>query len=386
MYQRCIKLLSAGALEKASWLGRQSVTPPGKQRDKWVVRVDGIDSGTGQHRPSQLGTYPSQRSATNAGRMDAMQREAASLVAGKDRLVLILGRAGAGKTEMLAAAHGLTVQGRTVFGLAPTAKAARKLEAETAIDTDTVAKLVYEWTRPERGPEPRWCLPGGTTVIVDEAGMLNTKRDCVRPRRLRRHRRRSAAAVFHLGDGDECGGELGGGRRLVCRSCRATRPQHRTRSRSATTARCELVGALWFVGRNYSPAVRRMTTPSVRARSEPPSFQSGRRPHAETMEKYAAIACRCSKAAIISSQSACETNPVSTTNVDAWRAERVKNSDWGDPPMLIGVHTSPPTSSRPALSRWSGRSRPNSASHVPVVAAASPRFIVAQSSRGVSSC
>ena len=26
-----------------------------KQRDKWVVRVDGIDTATGKHRPRQLG-------------------------------------------------------------------------------------------------------------------------------------------------------------------------------------------------------------------------------------------------------------------------------------------------------------------------------------------
>jgi integrase len=39
-----------------------------KQRDKWVVRVDGIDTGTGQHRPRQLGTFNSQRSALAAAR------------------------------------------------------------------------------------------------------------------------------------------------------------------------------------------------------------------------------------------------------------------------------------------------------------------------------
>jgi integrase len=39
-----------------------------RQRDKWVVRVDGIDTGTGQHRPKQVGTYTSQRSAQAAAR------------------------------------------------------------------------------------------------------------------------------------------------------------------------------------------------------------------------------------------------------------------------------------------------------------------------------
>jgi hypothetical protein len=32
-----------------------------KQRDKWVVRVD---TTTGKHKPKQLGTYKSQRSAS----------------------------------------------------------------------------------------------------------------------------------------------------------------------------------------------------------------------------------------------------------------------------------------------------------------------------------
>ena len=39
-----------------------------KQRDKWVVRIDGIDTATGKHRPRQLGTYASQRSALSASR------------------------------------------------------------------------------------------------------------------------------------------------------------------------------------------------------------------------------------------------------------------------------------------------------------------------------
>ena len=39
-----------------------------KQRDKWLVRVDGIDTTTGKHRPRQLGTYSSQRSADAATR------------------------------------------------------------------------------------------------------------------------------------------------------------------------------------------------------------------------------------------------------------------------------------------------------------------------------
>ncbi len=37
-----------------------------RQRERWVVRVDGIDTETGKHRPRQLGTYASRRSAQAA--------------------------------------------------------------------------------------------------------------------------------------------------------------------------------------------------------------------------------------------------------------------------------------------------------------------------------
>ncbi len=37
-----------------------------QQRDKWVVRVDGLDTETGKARPRQLGTYKSRRAAQMA--------------------------------------------------------------------------------------------------------------------------------------------------------------------------------------------------------------------------------------------------------------------------------------------------------------------------------
>lgn len=45
-----------------------------KQRDKWVVRLDGIDTESGRHRPRQLGTYPSQRAARSAAAAFAAER------------------------------------------------------------------------------------------------------------------------------------------------------------------------------------------------------------------------------------------------------------------------------------------------------------------------
>jgi conjugative relaxase-like TrwC/TraI family protein len=105
--------------------------------------------------------------------LDVFQTEATAAVAGHDPLVLAAGAAGTGKTKALSRAReDLDRHGRVVFGLAPTAKAARTLQDKTGIASDTVAKLLHELGRPDSDPRYRW--PAGTTVVVDEAGMLNT--------------------------------------------------------------------------------------------------------------------------------------------------------------------------------------------------------------------
>ena len=118
---------------------------------------------------------PAPSASVRRGGLDPMQAAAAASVAGHDRLTLVVGPAGAGKTRMLTAGvDDLERHGRPVFGVAPTAKAARVLEAETRMHTDTVAKLLHEWRRADRPPDPNYCLPQGTTLVVDEAGMLST--------------------------------------------------------------------------------------------------------------------------------------------------------------------------------------------------------------------
>lgn len=107
--------------------------------------------------------------------LDVLQADVAAAVAGQDRLVLAVGPAGTGKTTTLrAAANDIWRADRIVFGLAPSAKAARVLERETGIPSDTVHKLLYEHLQTERPPNVRYQLPPGATVIVDEAGMLGT--------------------------------------------------------------------------------------------------------------------------------------------------------------------------------------------------------------------
>ena len=75
---------------------------------------------------------PSPSQSIVRGHLDVLQAAAAAEVAGEDRVVVIIGPAGAGKTSTLTAAvDDLHAHGRPAFGIAPTAKAARVLETET---------------------------------------------------------------------------------------------------------------------------------------------------------------------------------------------------------------------------------------------------------------
>lgn len=116
---------------------------------------------------------PTPSHSVDTTRLDLLQADAAAAVAGHDRLVLIVGPAGTGKTTTLrAAVDDLYHHDRTVYGVAPSAKAARVLERETGVASDTVAKLLHEWQRIDRPPAERYRLPAGATVLVDEAGMV----------------------------------------------------------------------------------------------------------------------------------------------------------------------------------------------------------------------
>jgi hypothetical protein len=109
------------------------------------------------------------------GGLSAGQAEACTAVCGLASLELIVGPAGTGKTTALApAVRELQAQGRVVFGVASTAAAAEVLASETTMTADTLDKLLHEHTRPDRPPGLGFDLPGGSTVIVDEAGTVST--------------------------------------------------------------------------------------------------------------------------------------------------------------------------------------------------------------------
>ncbi|MFH8251499.1 AAA family ATPase [Microbacterium sp. B2969] len=131
--------------------------------------------------------------------LDDGQVAAASAIAGTDRLVSVTGPAGAGKTTMLRVARvALSQQGRHLFVVAPTKKAASVAGREIGAPASSLHALLadhgWRWGRDEAGAEVwtrlypgdadavtgrlyegprRFVLAEGDRVVVDEAGMVD---------------------------------------------------------------------------------------------------------------------------------------------------------------------------------------------------------------------
>ncbi len=92
-----------------------------------------------------------------------------AVTASPDRVVSVVGRAGTGKTTGLGAVgHAFRNEGVTMIGCAPTGVAAERLVRESGIPSTTLHRVVADATR--RGGLPRGCV-----LVVDEAGMADTR-------------------------------------------------------------------------------------------------------------------------------------------------------------------------------------------------------------------
>ena len=176
--EHCFDLDPPGATSCRSTDGRSvwiEPTAPGLTSEAVLIEEEHIVAWA---LDAQLGE-PNPSTTVEVEGLDVLQADAAAAVAGWDELVLVVGPAGTGKTTMLArASEDLRRHTAPLFGLAPTAKAARVLERDTGMRTDTVAKLLQEWSRPRLEPGSPYWLPKTTTVIVDEAGMIATHDLC----------------------------------------------------------------------------------------------------------------------------------------------------------------------------------------------------------------
>jgi len=120
-----------------------------------------------------------QQTRLNTGRSDFVlvgeQVSALQKLGGPQRLFLVDGHAGVGKSTMFAALRGAAeASGFRMIGAAPTGAAAAQLEREAGIQSTTVHRLVLELVaRP--GLRPRRELDGNTFVLVDEASLLDSR-------------------------------------------------------------------------------------------------------------------------------------------------------------------------------------------------------------------
>ncbi|MDW3212625.1 MAG: MobF family relaxase [Ilumatobacteraceae bacterium] len=121
----------------------------------------GIDAGVGLV-PADVVEAVAARSTLGPDQAEALR----VLTAGGDRVAVLVGRAGTGKTHTLGAVReAYEVVGWNVIGLAPSARAARELQDGSGIESVTIAR--HRVNRVE--------VDSQTLIVVDEAGMAGTR-------------------------------------------------------------------------------------------------------------------------------------------------------------------------------------------------------------------
>ena len=118
------------------------------------------------------------------GDLDEAQMRAVAVLAGKHRLVVVEGAAGAGKTATLAGAASVVAQtDQRMIVVTPTLKAAHVVATEAGVRAHSAAWLARQygfiwddngcWTREHAVPSTAARLGRGDLLLIDEAGMLD---------------------------------------------------------------------------------------------------------------------------------------------------------------------------------------------------------------------
>jgi conjugative relaxase-like TrwC/TraI family protein len=135
------------------------------EREALALVTDGFGIGAPMAEPELVERTLDEGEVT----LSTEQRDMVRTVATSgDRVVAVVGRAGAGKTTaMHAVANVFRAAGKPVLGAAPSGVAAEKLQDETGIPSTTLHRLL--------GGKPDADLPRGVVLVVDEAGMAETR-------------------------------------------------------------------------------------------------------------------------------------------------------------------------------------------------------------------
>jgi hypothetical protein len=109
---------------------------------------------------------------------DDQRQAVAAFTADGQRVSILIGPAGTGKSITLGVARAAWEEaGYRVRGYAPFGAAAASLQQSARMESEVVAKLLYEQRRLEQLPpeeRDRWALTSSDVVVVDEAGTLGT--------------------------------------------------------------------------------------------------------------------------------------------------------------------------------------------------------------------
>ena len=136
-----------------------------RERAALALVERGRDAGAPTVSPASVKRVALERAEALSGGQETMLQAVCS---SPDRVACVVGRAGAGKTSVLAAvAEAFARDGVRVLGAAPSGLAAEQLTA-AGIPSGTLHRLLAE--RESRGGLPRRCV-----VVVDEAGMADTR-------------------------------------------------------------------------------------------------------------------------------------------------------------------------------------------------------------------
>ena len=175
------RLEEAGVLHTADLPGVKDMLTTEKAVAEERETIALVETGRGRGAPAMRGRGVDK--ALRNGPLTHGQREAVKLIlTDPDRVVGVQGYAGTGKTKMLRRARALfEKRGYEVRGLAPSASAARTLEAEAGIESETLQRFlarnagVAEGRLTKQGEKKMRAAYGKTALVVDEGSLASTR-------------------------------------------------------------------------------------------------------------------------------------------------------------------------------------------------------------------
>ena len=175
------RLEKTGVLHAADLPGVKEVLTTEKAVAEERETIALVETGRGRGAPAMRRRAVDK--ALRNGPLTHGQREAVKLIlTDSDRVVGVQGYAGTGKTKMLKRARALLEKrGYEVKGLAPSASAARTLEAEAGIESETLQRFlarnagVAEGRLTRGGEKKMRAAYGKTALVVDEGSLASTR-------------------------------------------------------------------------------------------------------------------------------------------------------------------------------------------------------------------